>query len=81
MQSTYRVVAAPHTASSKVRRIKATGLLHDLARQFVHDHGQVLKELQAAHPENRERILRASPGMARKLELFERVQALLGGKP
>ncbi len=88
-----RTVIAPSTARSKIRRIRAkrvvsktereaTGLLHELYAVFQNDHGQVLDEVKAASAENRERVLRVSPGVARRLDLQTRVQkflAALGG--
>ncbi len=69
----------------KVRQVaspterQATRLLREVFAVFENDHGQVLREVKEVSPENRERVLRVAPAVARRLDLQTRIQAFLSG--
>ncbi len=74
--------------SKRVKRIKAkrivppemqqaANLVQELFRVFDQDHGSTLREVRGTKPDVRERIVRASPGLARKLDLLKRAEAFL----
>ncbi len=83
-----RYSRAARIAQTRVKRIKAKrvpskghlGVLKlagELFEIFEQDHGKVLRELRDSQA--RAQVCRTSPGIATKLDLYERAQALLGG--
>ncbi len=70
-------ITARRVASKHERQ--ATGLVRELFAVFQQDHGQTLREVRETKSEVRERVLKAAPGIAKRLDLLDRVEKFLHG--